>query len=1258
MPKPTSAANGAPVPPKPAGPHVAFVTLDSHLASTVARAQARLRRKVPGLVVSLHAAARWDREPQTLQAARDAIASADIVIVCMLFMDDHIDAVRDALQARREHCRAMVCLLSAPEVCRWTRMGTLDMSKSQGSGMAWLKKLRGSDSSNGDTPAKPSGDGAKQMAVLRRLPQLLRFIPGTAQDLRIYFLSMQYWLLGSEMNVTALVQQLLARYGADALPERSRLKKVPAPIQYPDTGLYHPALKERISTRLSDLPAPKRPRGTPLIGTVGLIVMRSYVLAGNTAHYDGVIAALEQRGLRVIPVFASGLDARPAVETFLRDPRKGKRARVDAILSLTGFSLVGGPAYNDADAAQTLLSELGVPYLSATALEFQSLAQWRESEQGLLPLESMMMVAIPELDGATGTAVFGGRESDADSDLACDLPQAQALADRVCRMVKLRRTPRAQRKVAVVLYDFPPNSGGTGTAAYLSVFQSLYNLIKAMAQAGYAVDVPQDCDALRQQILEGNSTQFGTAANVCAQLSTDSYVADHPHLAEIEAAWGPAPGKHLSDGRSLLIQGAHFGDLFVGVQPAFGYEGDPMKLMFQQGLAPTHAFYAFYRYLREALAADAVLHFGTHGALEFMPGKQVGMSQACWPSRLLGDLPHVYLYAANNPSEASIAKRRANATTVSYLTPTLARSGLYRAFADLRGLIEHYRTGSAGGKVSQSTLAGTLDDLRTQAAELELLSADDPAWRNPEAAVLQVREALLEMEQTLVPQGLHVLGEVPSEQEIADLIVAVAAGAPVPLPAPIVQAAINSDGALSQDTLGLAVLAPEQQQQAHELARMAGCLREDSEIPALLRALDGDYIRPVAGGDLLRNPAMLPTGRNLHGFDPTRMPSAVAVREGAQQAEDLLLACQAQSGITPRRLAMVLWGTDNLKNEGVGIGEALALMGAKPRFDAYGRLSGADLIPLSVLGRPRVDVLVSISGIFRDLLPKQIALLADAARKCALADESDAVNPIRELARRCAAKLDISLEEAALRVFGNADSAYGANVNQLVENGLWQSEDELGAMFMQRRSFAYSGQHEPSLHSELLELILAEVDVTFQNLDSLELGITSLDHYVDSLGGVSRAVENASGSAVPTLVGDYTQGSGKVRTLTDQVALESRTRMLNPRWYETMLEHGYEGVHQIESHFTNFVGWSATTGQVDPWIYRELSRTYILDPVMRERLASLNPLASVKMVQRMLEAHERDYWSADPETLSALQDAEDALEDRYEGVVEGASIGA
>ncbi|MFY9972636.1 MAG: cobaltochelatase subunit CobN, partial [Chromatiaceae bacterium] len=432
-------------------------------------------------------------------------------------------------------------------------------------------------------------------------------------------------------------------------------------------------------------------------------------------------------------------------------------------------------------------------------------------------------------------------------------------------------------------------------------------------------------------------------------------------------------------------------------------------------------------------------------------------------------------------------------------------------------------------------------------------------------------------------------------------------------------------------------------------------LQSEHEIPALLRALDGSYLRPAPGGDLLRTAAILPTGRNLHGFDPYRIPSSYAVKDGARQAERLLERYRNEGNPIPECVALVLWGTDNLKTEGGPIAQALALIGALPRFDSFGRLCGAKLIPLEELGRPRIDVVMTLSGIFRDLLPLQTRLLAEAAYLAASADEPEALNFVRKHALAYQATQGVDLETAALRVFSNADGAYGANVNYLVDSSRWDEGDELAETYTRRKCFAYGRAGRPRAEAELLTSVLCTVDLAYQNLDSVELGVTSIDHYFDTLGGISRAVGRTRGAEVPVYIGDQTQGDGAVRTLAEQVALETRTRMLNPKWYEGMLEHGYEGVRQIEAHVTNTMGWSATTGQVAPWVYQRLTETYVLDDAMRARLAALNPTASAKVASRLIEAHERNYWTPDPETLDALRRAGEELEDRLEGVYQEAA---
>ena len=1147
---------------------VVIVTLDNHLSGAVERAGAQLARGGLGISVDFHAAADWERHPESLERCRRDIARGDIVVSTMLFLEDHIRAVLPALEARRDECDAMLGLMSGAEIVKLTRMGSYRMDKPATGAMAMLKRLRGS--------GKPgASSGAGQMKMLRRLPKMLRFIPGAAQDVRAYFLTLQYWLAGSDDNVVNMVRTLVDRYADGDRRDLRGTMKPAAPVEYPEVGVYHPALPLRLVEDDKLLPRAGR------TGTVGLLMLRSYLLGRDTGHYDGAIAALEARGLNVVPAFASGLDSRPAIERYFM---KDGAATVDAVVSLTGFSLVGGPAYNDTAAAEAILAQLDVPYIAAHPLEFQTLQAWGAGRQGLLPLEATMMVAIPELDGAIVPTIFGGRSDGSANPCTgcsrrCTFPtgglsremlscpeRAEALAGKVAKLVALRRSERADRKLALVLFNFPPNAGAVGSAAHLAVFESVHSTLTRLAAEGYSVEVPATVDALRDAILKGNADRYGTDCNVHARVSADDHVRREPHLRAIEAVWGPAPGKAQASSGHIQVLGARFGNVFVGVQPAFGFEGDPMRLLFEGDFAPTHAFSAFYRWMREDFAADAILHFGTHGAMEWMPGKQLGMSGDCWPDRLIGDVPNFYLYASNNPSEGLLAKRRSGATLISYRTPPLSEGGLYKELSDLKALVERWR--GSPDEVERELLAPMIVD----AASLLDMSG--------EAATIAAN--LYEIECALIPEGLH---------------------------------AANDD-----------------------------------ELNGIVHALDAGFIRPAPGGDLLRNPEVLPTGRNLHGFDPFKLPSSFAVMQGLAQAEQLIERHLADGGSFPETLAMVLWGTDNLKSEGAQIAQVLALIGARPRHDGYGRLAGAELIPLAELGRARIDVVVTLSGVFRDLLPLQTRMIAEAALLAAQADEPEGLNFIRKHSLAHAAKHGCDLETAALRVFSNAEGAYGANVNQLIDSGNWTDPDELATMFEAKKGFAYGVKGGPVRHVELFQSALAGVDFAYQNLDSVELGVTTIDQYVDALGGISRSVARAKGKAAPVYIVDATHGDTKVRTLGEQVDLETRSRVLNPKWYEGMLDHGFEGVRNIEASVTCISGWSATTGQVSPYLYQAISETFVLDDVMRERLSALNPKATARVAGRLLEASDRQYWTPDAATLAALHAASDAIEDRLEGI--------
>ena len=1168
---------------------VVIVTLDRHAAGPAARVAPRLAADYPGLELSIHAAAEWAEDPAALAEAKEAVARADILIVNIIFLEEHINAILPDLEARRSHCDAFVGMVADAQIVRLTRMGDLDMARPASATMAFLKKFKPAPKGT------KGGAGASQMKMLRRIPKILKLVPGKAQDLRQWFLSMQYWLGGSDDNVENMVRSLISRYASR--PEW-RGTRAALPVEYPEVGLYHPDLPDRIVTDLGALP-----QGGADRPTIGLVMLRSYILAGDTAHYDAVIRRLTADGMRVIPAFAGGLDARPAMDAYF--------GGIDTLVSLTGFSLVGGPAYNDSDAAAIVLNGLDVPYVSAQPLEFQTLDQWARSGQGLGPVETTMLVALPELDGASNPTVFAGRHgaggctgcahqcaSVSTTRAMAPCPERIAvLSEKARRLARLRSKQNSQKKVAIVLFGFPPNAGAVGTAAYLSVFESLHNTLHRMKAEGYDVNPPASVDDLRSAILDGNAATYGQEANVAATLSADRIVSETPWLNEVEAVWGPAPGKVQSDGRGVFILGAEFGNVFVGVQPGFGYEGDPMRLLFERGFAPTHAFSGFYHWIKNDLQADVLLHFGMHGALEFMPGKQSGLSGADWPDRLIGALPNVYLYAANNPSEATLAKRRSNAVTITHLTPPLSKAGLYKGLAALKDSLTRWRE-MAPLDAARGEIEALIAD---QAAQVDL-DGRDPA---------QLWLKLLETEAALIPSGLHVVGRAMGAEARADMIALMG--------------------------------------QANEAERAAAdaALQQDGELTGLMRALSARFTAPVPGGDLIRNPAILPTGRNIHAFDPFRMPTAFAMQDGAKQAQVLL----DTHPTLPRSIALVLWGSDNIKSDGGPIAQALALMGCTPRFDAYGRLCGADLVPLAELGRPRIDVIMTLSGIFRDLLPLQTRMLAEAALKCAEADEPAEQNFIRAHALDYAARTGCDIATAALRVFSNAEGAYGSNVNQLVDASAFGDEDELADAYQARKSFAYGTDGKAAQNGALLQDALSHVDLAYQNLESVELGVTSVDHYFDTLGGIARAVKRARGGAdTPVYIGDQTLGGTQVRTLADQVSLETRARSLNPKFYEALLEHGHEGVRQIEAHITNTVGWSATAGQVEPWVYKRLTETFVLDETMRERLAALNPRASMRMASRLLEASDRAYWAPDEDMLAELQNAAYALEDRLEGI--------
>jgi magnesium chelatase subunit H len=658
------------------------------------------------------------------------LSVADVVFVIHVMDGENAARLLPALEKYQARHHAVVVINCMPDLMRRTRMGKLDFGRILGGAKRRDEKAgenegeRRAESLMGRVGAwmgeqarahraKKQRSHTQYLKLVDRLPAILRFVPGAGRlrDAKHYLHLFCYFLQPTPTNIRSMVLYAIKHYVPTSRTAKSEIK-VPPPERMPAVAIYHPdapSLFESFAAYRKWYERRESFNGKWSLDadrTIGLLLMRPQIVSQTRKAYDGLIRAIETEGLSVLPIISTLMDNREACEKyFIDDGGKavgGKRkaeveglevkvkSRVSQIVSLTGFSFVGGPAMNDSEAAAKFLRELNRPFRSAVSLDMQTVEAWQESLTGLNPVQAGMQIAIPELDGATEPFVYGGVHASGCEPVPLD-DRCRRLARRLKRWHRLQTATRSELRLAMLVFCFPPNKGNTGTAADLDVFPSAWEMLRTLQRDGYEVEVPSSADELREMLLEGNSEHFGATANIHYRMSVDEYRRQCPYVEEIEAEWGNAPGAINSFGGDLLIQGIQLGNIFLGVQPTFGYEGDPMRLLMARGCAPHHGFMALYTYLEKVFQADAVMHVGTHGALEFMPGKQVGLSGECWPDRLIGELPNIYIYSVNNPSEGSIAKRRSYSELISYLTPPIENAGLYKDLAALKESLMAYR---------------------------------------------------------------------------------------------------------------------------------------------------------------------------------------------------------------------------------------------------------------------------------------------------------------------------------------------------------------------------------------------------------------------------------------------------------------------------------------------------------------------------------------------------------------------------------------
>ncbi|MCU0526671.1 MAG: magnesium chelatase subunit H [Elainella sp. Prado103] len=1242
------------------------------------RAAAQLAgQRCPGLEIAVFSDRDLATDPAAVEAA---LQSAQVFFASLIFDYDQVLWLRSRVQ----QIPIRLVFESALELMSLTQLGKFVIGD-QPKGMPKPIKFILDKFGSGREEDKLAG----YLSFLKAGPKLLKFVPiGKVQDLRNWLIIYSYWNAGGTENVAAMLWFLAEKYLGLTVGE------IPEPIETPNMGLLHPdysgyftSPQEYLNWYYQNHIKKNSSNLSINIPVVAILLYRKHVITKQN-YIPQLIRQFEQTGLLPLPIFINGVEGHVAVRDWLTTQyeqdqrRQGKleipsltseSAVVEAIVSTIGFPLVGGPAGSmeagrQVEVAKRILSAKNVPYLVAAPLLIQDIHSW--TRQGISGLQSVVLYALPELDGAIDTVPLGGLVGD---QIYLIPERVQRLTQRVKNWIRLRHCPVTDRKIAIVLYGFPPGYGATGTAALLNVPQSLIQLLQALQAQGYRVnDIPADGESLIQQVKIADEKISEHEVNTVSVKKLERWLG-YLLTRRVEKQWKSLSktgirilenGDHPEESLYLL-GGVQLGNIWIGVQPPLGLAGDPMRLMFERDLTPHPQYAAFYQWLQKEFQADAVIHFGMHGTVEWLPGSPLGNTGYSWPDILLGNLPNLYLYAANNPSESILAKRRGYGTLISYNVPPYGRAGLYKELVSLRDLIGEYREEPLKNAVLKEPICKKILDIGLEAdcpfQEAKRLGIEF----TPENANLfsnqafqnylgQIYDYLQVLETRLFSSGLHVLGQPPDAAELRGYLTAYLGDR---LPDEAIDAVVSGfDRSSVLSTCPVSSKLPGAIPSATQLAAVdeAILIREQlaqttDELTNLLRGLNGEYIPPAPGGDLLRDGVgVLPTGRNIHALDPYRMPSPAAYERGREIAHKLIDQHLKEQGTYPETVAVMLWGLDAIKTKGESLGILLELVGAEPVKEGTGRIVQYALQPLDQLDHPRIDVFANLSGIFRDSFVNVIELLDDLFLRAASADEPEDFNFIRKHALALQAQ---GIENSSARLFSNPAGDFGSLVNDRVVDANWESSEELAQTWQGRNSFSYGRRDRGQARPEVMQALLQTTERIVQQIDSVEYGLTDIQEYYANTGGLKKAAELRRGSKVTASFVESFSNDTTPRNLEDLLRIEYRTKLLNPKWAEAMANQGSGGVYEISQRLTALIGWAGTTDFRESWVYDQAANTYALDPDMAERLKHANPEAFRNIVGRMLEAHGRGYWQPHPDQLDRLRQLYDQTDETLEGII-------
>lgn len=1062
--------------------------------------------------------------------------------------------------------------------------------------------------------------------ITKKLGKLIPF--GMLKDMRNWVMFQQYYSNGDLENLKNLILLVLKEYGG----VRS-IRSVPEPVE--DKYLLY--VPNGGKEKEYDIDVYKKRMGFDSKKPTVVVFMY------NGIHFDDskVIADGIYRYLKDYVNFIF-LASRPEYNVEALRKYLGNE-KVDIILNTQYFRLNGGPYGGDPSPTYDFLTRKDALVLYLLWLYHTDKKEWEIKKEGMTPIELVISVSLPELDGQIEPFLVGITETDNASEefgrvrvLKVMEDRMSKFSERVKRWLRLRSVDNNEKRVAIITYNYPPGEENLASAGYLDVFKSIEVFLKRLKNEGYNVSIP-DISIKDLFVKNGiaNSAKYISDGNLI-RVSLDEYVSWFNTLPEdvrneVCEKWGQPPGNVMVDGQDILIPGVSLGNVFVGVQPSRGVFEDPDKAYHDKDLPPHHQYLAFYFYLQRKFKVDAIIHFGMHGTLEFTKGKEVGLSGKCYPDILIGDIPNIYYYWVGNPSESTIAKRRSYAICISHASPPVRVSGLYEKYITLEDLLNQLENDKS------EELLNTINEIA-----LELNLPTD---------IEKLSKELYKMKTRLIPYGLHIMDSTLSKEEVIDYLVGVLR---FDREEKSLHSIIAEREGYDWDSIRhtkMEVIIEDKVRQVvgqiiegqkvvwlpekyHKyITSLARNVDFSKESEALLRALSGRYIFPFIAGDPIRTPEVYPTGRGMYAFDPRLIPTIPAQARGTRNAQLLLENYLKKYGSYPETVGIVLWGFETMKTGGDTIATILSLLGVRFKHRKNPWMKDLEVIPLEELGRPRVDVVVTMCGIFRDTFGLHINLLNKAVEMVAKIDESVDMNYVR---KHYVEMKDKFGEFSTARIFGPSPTEYATSMRTLIESRSWDTEEDLVKSYDDSMSYAYLG-YRVDKRLDVFSEISRSVDIVTQERDNVEYEVTDLDHYYEFLGGLSRSVQSKRDKKIEILVSDTTDGNVEVEDLADVISRSARTRILNPVWIEGMLKHDFHGTKKISDRIENLLGFSATTGKVENWVYDQVADRLIFNQDMREKLIKNNPYATLKIVEILIDATRRGYWITTDQKVDSLK---------------------